>query len=144
MRSFETAVAQYPSTSVATHTATTNRRTSFASRRTEETIASDEGTIVTDDKTTNGVPHLDGTARRRTSVASRDDAPPLRHKNTKRNETAFRTSTERRNDAPPLRHDEVYEQTKRTNETAFAPPLQRHEHDLHNTITKATNNDDDC
>ena len=169
MRSFKTAVAHYPSTSVATHTATrrrahkgrhetthllcltknnddapplrhdesthlhcvTKRRTSAASRRTtthlrcvtkkrtdapplrhedhedhEETIVSNEGAIVTDDVGRNGVPHLDGTARRRTSVASR------------KHETKRRTSVASRNEA--------YE---RTNETAFAPPLQRHEHE---------------
>ena len=74
------------------------RRTSIASRN--------DAPPLRHDKTTNGVPHLDGTARRRTSVASR------------KHETKRRTSVASRNEA--------YE---RTNETAFAPPLQRHEHE---------------
>ena len=89
MRSFETAVAHYPSTSVATHTATrrttthlrcvTKKRTDAPPLRHEdhedheETIVSNEGAIVTDDVGRNGVPHLDGTTRRRTSVASRQN-----------------------------------------------------------------------
>ena len=148
MRSFKTAVAHYPSTSVATHTATrrrahkgrhetthllcltknnddapplrhdesthlhcvTKRRTSAASRRTTTHLhCVTKITKITKKQSflgQNGVPHLDGTARRRTSVASR------------KHETKRRTSVASRNEA--------YE---RTNETAFAPPLQRHEHE---------------
>jgi len=118
VRSYKTAVAHYPSTSVATQTATTKGRTSIASqRRTHLHCVTKERLLPT---------HLRCVTKRRTSIASKrtepthlccvttNDAPPLRHENTKRN------------DAPPLRHDEAYE---RTNETAFAPPLQRHEHE---------------
>ena len=74
VRSFKTAVAHYPSTSVATHNATTtthlhcvttNRRTSIASRRI------DAPPLRHNKTKRNGVPHLDGTTKRRTSVASR-------------------------------------------------------------------------
>ena len=98
--------------------------------------------------TRNGVPHLDGT--------SRTDAPPLRHEEHEETGVCWRnwcavlrhtatTTTHlhcvttnrrtsiasRRIDAPPLRHDKTKRTNTRTNETAFAPPLQRHEHDQH-------------
>ena len=129
VRSFKTAVAHYPSTSVATHTATRRRAHKGRHGTThllcltknddapplrhedhEETIVSNEGTIVTDDVGRNGVPHLDGTTRRRTSVASRQT--------TQTATTKGRTSiaSQRRthlccvttNDAPPLRHEPTH------------------------------------
>jgi len=119
VRSFETAVAHYPSTSVATHTATrrttthlrcvTKKRTDAPPLRHEdhedheETIVSNEGTIVTDDVGRNGVPHLDGTTRRRTSVASRQNdkrrSAPRRNSTT----THLRCVTKTRNETTHLR-----------------------------------------
>jgi len=127
---------------------TTSDETAFRT----STERHDDAPPLRHDKTTNGVPHLDGTARRRTSVASRkhepllrrkpqqrNDAPLLRHETEVtivsnegkivtdapllRHEPLLRRTPQQRIDAPPLRHD------KRTNETAFAPTLQRHEHE---------------
>jgi len=119
----------------------------------EETIVSNEGTIVTDapplrheerrtsvasrtsvatqTATTKGrtsIASRRNDCYRRTSFASRNDAPPLRHENTKRN------------DAPPLRHE-----TKRTN---VQTKRRLHLHcNATNTnpriVTNATNNDED-
>jgi len=120
----------------------------------------------------NGVPHLDGTARRRrrtsvasqrnepnrrTSVASqRTDAPPLCHDErrtsiasqtthlrcdetkTKRRSAPRRKERKqngvphldgtKRNGVPHLDGTNETARSLRTNETAFAPTLQRHEH----------------
>ena len=65
MRSFKTAVAHYPSTSVATHTATTTTHLRCVTKIAK--ITKKQSFLGR-----NGVPHLDGTTRRRTSVASQN------------------------------------------------------------------------
>jgi len=67
-------------------------------------------------KKRNGVPHLDGT-QRTAQTAQRKDANGATKR---RNETA---QTAQRNGA-----NGATKQRKQRNETVFAPPLQRHEH----------------
>jgi len=161
VRSFETAVAHYPSTSVATHTATrrttthlrcvTKKQTDAPPLRHEdhedheETIVSNEGTIVTDDVGRNGVPHLDGTTRRRTSVASRQN--DKRRSAPRRNSTTTHLccvtnlccDAHRNNESTHLHCVTTNVQTKRR--------LHLHcnatnTNTIPRTVTKATNNDD--
>ena len=133
MRSFETAVAHYPSTSVATHTATRRRTHLHCVTKKDAPPLRHEGTIVTDTPLLRHKPLL------RRKPQQRNDAPLLRHETEVtivsnegkivtdapllRHEPLLRRTPQQRIDAPPLRHD------KRTNETAFAPTLQRHEHE---------------
>ena len=90
---------------------TTSDETAFRT----STERHDDAPPLRHDKTTNGVPHLDGTARRRTSVASRKHEPLLRRK------------PQQRNDAPLLRHETEVTIVSNEGKIVTDAPLLRHE-----------------
>ena len=123
MRSFKTAVAHYPSTSVATHTATTTTHLRCVTKIAK--ITKKQSFLGR-----NGVPHLDGTTRRRTSVASRN----RRNNRFQQRNVCY----QRRNKSTHL-HCVTPKQTKPTHlccvTTNDAPPL-RHETTHLRCVTK--------